>query len=172
MSVRPIRAVATRPDHERRRASRSSCAILAMQRVSAAGTQVRRPQRATVKRHMKVRIGRFVRRRSSAAERSTSALEARRLALGESFESNVDDEEILPLFRDGASPNVLDAMRDFYGRRDLDEWLSSAKERDLIAKQADGSMTLTPQGRNSLKLPPTSITVGLPARNRGSRKPS
>jgi hypothetical protein len=119
---------------------------------------------------MKVRIGRLVRRRSSAAE--AVALEARRLALGDSFESRVDDEELLPLLRDGASPKVLDAMREFYGGPDVDEWLTSAKERDLITDHADGSMSLTRQGQSSLKLPPTRITVGLPTRNRSGRKPS
>jgi hypothetical protein len=67
---------------------------------------------------------------------------------------------------------VVDAIRNFYGRPDLDERLSGAKERDRITEQADGSMTLTRQGRTSLKLPLTSITVGLPAPKRSRFKPS
>jgi hypothetical protein len=70
------------------------------------------------------------------------------------------------------SSKVLDAIRDFYGRPEVNEGLRGGLERGLIAEHADGSVTLTIQARSSFELPSTSITVGCPPARLPARKPS
>lgn len=114
-------------------------------------------------------IGRLFGRHNREAERR--ACEAARLAeTSVTCDGKVDEAELLEQFVDGASAEVLDAIRDFYERPEADEWLRSAKERGLIAGHADGSVSLTAQGRSSVKRRPTSIRVGLPARTHRARK--